>query len=219
MTQYKLTKIGPDGAELPDDATGHEVVKIEHDSFAAPIYVTAHVSPNGMMWGQAKEWAAGLTLNGWKWRLPTVEEAFLIVDRSRTDIPALDPEFFPGNNGDWIWTETADAQPPRGPCVARLSRPRRFRPVSPGYSVSCSGRPRQSGWWAMIVRECPFCGMAFFTRYAQNLMIPDHMRRCGNEHCAGGRQEGMIISLNEDELRGDLGAVETAPTDANGSPV
>jgi hypothetical protein len=111
---YKLTKIGPDGAELPDDAEGHEVVRVDRDLLARPLFVTAAITIESMTWEQAKKWAENLTIYGWSWRLPTVEEAFMIPDRQRTEEPALDPEFFPGNDGRWIWTATEDAQPPSG---------------------------------------------------------------------------------------------------------
>ena len=111
---YKLTKIGADGAALPDDATGHQVVRVERDLLAHPLLVTAQIATERMTWQEAKAWAEGLTINGWSWRLPTVEEAFMIPDRSRVEEPALDPAFFPGNDGRWIWTATEDAQPPAG---------------------------------------------------------------------------------------------------------
>ena len=111
---YKLTKIGANGEALPDDAEGHEVVRIERDILARPLFVTAQRSPERMTWADAKKWAEGLTINGWSWRLPTVEEAFMIPDRSRAEYPAVDPKFFPDCDGEWIWTSTEDAQPPAG---------------------------------------------------------------------------------------------------------
>lgn len=111
---YKLTKIGADGEALPADATDHQVVRIERDLLAKPLFVTAHRSPEAMNWRDAQAWAEGLSINGWKWRLPTVEEAFMIPDRSRTEEPALDPAYFPDCDGEWIWTGTEDAQPPAG---------------------------------------------------------------------------------------------------------
>lgn len=111
---YTLTKICSDGADLPNDAEGHQVVRIERNILAKPLFVTALKSPKAMTWGEANKWAAALTINGWQWRLPTVEEAFMIPDRARTEEPALDPLFFPDCDGEWIWTATKDAQPPLG---------------------------------------------------------------------------------------------------------
>lgn len=57
-------------------------------------------------WEAAKKACAELTLCGTKnWRLPTVEELFLLVDRSRRD-PAIDITFFPSCKSTWYWTST-----------------------------------------------------------------------------------------------------------------
>lgn len=92
----------------------HLAVRVEHPLLAQPIIITAHRSEKRMTWKEAKAWAESLDINGWKWRLPTVEEAFLIVDRTRAETPALPTEFFPDCEGEWIWTATEDAQPPSG---------------------------------------------------------------------------------------------------------
>ncbi len=42
------------------------------------------------------------------WRLPTVEELFLLADRTRFD-PAIDTDAFPTCKSDWYWTSTDDA--------------------------------------------------------------------------------------------------------------
>ena len=42
------------------------------------------------------------------WRLPEVEELFLLADRTRCN-PAIDTEFFPACKSDWYWTATDDA--------------------------------------------------------------------------------------------------------------
>ncbi len=42
------------------------------------------------------------------WRLPEVEELFLLADRSRCR-PAIDTAFFPNCQSDWYWTATDDA--------------------------------------------------------------------------------------------------------------
>lgn len=47
---YKLTKIGPLGDELPDDAEGHQVVRVERDLLAQPLFVTAAISASSMTW-------------------------------------------------------------------------------------------------------------------------------------------------------------------------
>lgn len=111
---YKLTKLAADGTDLPADATGHKAVRLDHGLLAAPIIWTAERSAERMTWEQAKAWAARLDTNGWSWRLPTVEEAFLLCDRTRTTYPMVDPAFFPDCEGEWIWTATEDLTPPAG---------------------------------------------------------------------------------------------------------
>ena len=111
---YKLTKLAADGTDLPNDATGHLAVRLDHSLLAQPIIWTAHRSPERLTWAEAKKWAEKLDINGWSWRLPTVEEAFLLPDRSRTEYPLVDPAFFPDCDGEWIWTSTEDLVPPSG---------------------------------------------------------------------------------------------------------
>jgi hypothetical protein len=112
MNRY--IKLAADGTDLPSDATGHLAVRVENDLLARPIIWTAHRSEKRLTWSQAKKWAEGLDINGWSWRLPTVEEAFLLCDRTRAEYPAVPVEFFPDCEGEFIWTGTEDAQPPAG---------------------------------------------------------------------------------------------------------
>ena len=111
---YKLTKLAADGTDLPADATGHLAVRVENDLLAKPMTWTAHRSEERMTWAQAKTWAEKLDINGWSWRLPTAEEAFLLCDRTRTEYPLLDTAYFPDCEGEWIWTSTEDLVPPAG---------------------------------------------------------------------------------------------------------
>lgn len=107
----RFTKIAGDGSDLPADATGHQAVRIEHSMLVLPIIVTAMKAPKEMTWTDAKKWAESLTINGWSWRLPTVEEAMFIPDRS--EYPAIEKSFFPDFEGyEWIWTSTIDAEDP-----------------------------------------------------------------------------------------------------------
>lgn len=50
------------------------------------------------------------------WRLPDVEELFLLADRSRRE-PAIDTSFFPDTHSDWYWTQTIAAGAPRAAWV------------------------------------------------------------------------------------------------------
>jgi hypothetical protein len=112
MNRY--IKLAADGTDLPADATGHLAVRVENDLLARPMIWTAQRSPERMSWKAAKKWAEKLNINGWSWRLPTVEEAFLLCDRSRTEYPMVPVEFFPDYEGEWIWTSTEDLTPPAG---------------------------------------------------------------------------------------------------------
>jgi hypothetical protein len=122
VSSYRLTKIGKDGVGLPAHATGHDVVLLERDILARPLYWTAQRSSARMTWAEAKAWAESLTINGWLWRLPTVEEAVLLCDRSRTQEPVVNPAYFPDCDGEGIWTNTEDRLPPFGN-LARFAGP------------------------------------------------------------------------------------------------
>jgi hypothetical protein len=104
---YKLTKIGADGAALSSDATDHQVVSVERDLLAHPLYVANASPPEPVNWKDAAAWAEGLTINGWVWRLATVEEAFLVCDHNRKG-GVLDPAFFNQVALGWAWTSTQD---------------------------------------------------------------------------------------------------------------
>ena len=109
MTTY--TKLGADLAPVETD---HAIVRIEHPLLSLPLMVTAHFAPKEMNWKAAKKWVESLKLGGFAWRLPTVEEAFFIPDRSK--YPAFDPSVFVGatERYPWIWTGTVDAEDPSG---------------------------------------------------------------------------------------------------------
>lgn len=100
----KPVYINVDAENLPTTEP-HQAVRVEHELLARPIIVTAHRSPPAMTHGDAAKWAESLDIYGWSWRLPTVEEAFLICDRTRKDA-VLPPEHFPDCDGEWIWTST-----------------------------------------------------------------------------------------------------------------
>lgn len=108
------TKLAADGSDLPADATDHLAVRIDRDLLTRPIILTAHRSPEPMSWADAKAWAERLDTYGWSWRLPTIDEAVMLVDYSRAAYPLLPPEFFPDCEGEWIWTSTEDLTPPSG---------------------------------------------------------------------------------------------------------
>jgi Protein of unknown function (DUF1566) len=109
---YKLTKIAADGTDLPSAAADHKAVRVEHSLLAAPMIWATYRSEKRLRWKEACRWAASLTINGWKWRMPLVEEAFLLPDRSRTAHPLVDLVYFPDCDGEVIWTGTEQAADP-----------------------------------------------------------------------------------------------------------
>jgi hypothetical protein len=111
MSANNYTKLAADGTDLPADATGHLAVRVSNVMLAHSIIITAQKAPEEMTWEDAKKWAESLTINGWAWRLPTVEEAMFIPNRSK--YPAVDKSFFPDfEEYEWIWTSTVDAEDP-----------------------------------------------------------------------------------------------------------
>lgn len=100
----KPTYVNIDANSLPTTEP-HKAVRVEHELLARPIIVTSFRAPERMSHSQAVKWAESLDTYGWSWRLPTLEEAFLICDRTRTD-NVLPPENFPDCCGEWVWTST-----------------------------------------------------------------------------------------------------------------
>jgi hypothetical protein len=61
---------------------------------------------------KAEQACAKLGLGGFKdWRLPTIEELFLLADRSKFD-STIDTDFFPDTPGGWTWSSTPCAGEP-----------------------------------------------------------------------------------------------------------
>lgn len=112
--KIEYTKLNDDGSDLPVEAAGHKAVRVDHPLLKAPVIWTAYRSEKRLTWKKAKAWAEGLDINGWSWRLPTAEEAFLLCDRSRTTYPLVPVEYFPDCDGEWIWTSMEDLVPPAG---------------------------------------------------------------------------------------------------------
>ncbi len=107
------TKLAADGSDLPADSTEkHQAVRVDHPMLKAPIIVAAYRSSERVTFKGAAKKAEGHDANGWQWRLPTVEEAFFIADRTREDC-TLDKNFFPdAERYEWTWTSAVDAESP-----------------------------------------------------------------------------------------------------------
>ncbi|HRC61601.1 MAG TPA: DUF1566 domain-containing protein [Dehalococcoidia bacterium] len=103
----RFTKISVDGQDLPADAKNWVAVRDE----TTKLVWSAGEAKKPMRWKKAKAYAEKLDLCGWKWRLPTVEELFLLADRSRT-APAIDIAFFPECQSKWYWSGTVAAPSP-----------------------------------------------------------------------------------------------------------
>jgi Protein of unknown function (DUF1566) len=107
----KFTKIGAKGETLADDATEWVAVL---DKATALIWTVKETKR--LPWEKAQAAVAKLDTAGFKdWRLPTVEELFLLADRTRVS-PAIDTAYFPDCKSDWYWTSTPYASSP-GVCA------------------------------------------------------------------------------------------------------
>lgn len=107
---YRMTNM------IKVDASGNDVRP------QPPPHVAVKDLARGLMWGptldgkktwkEAKQACAECRLLGFSdWRLPTVEELFLLADRSRKE-PAIDTELFPDTKSDWYWTSSPWAGSP-----------------------------------------------------------------------------------------------------------
>ncbi|MHB8815451.1 MAG: Lcl C-terminal domain-containing protein [Steroidobacteraceae bacterium] len=103
----RFTKIGEDGALLPADATDWVAVLDTRTNLMWDVKARPVKNYAGALKVPGK-----LTVAGFKdWRLPTVEELFLLADRTRVR-PAIDTDFFPDTPSDWFWTSTLWASSP-----------------------------------------------------------------------------------------------------------
>lgn len=106
------TKLAADGSDLPPDSTEkHLAVRVTRADIPGwSVIVAAHRSSDRATFADAQKLAAAHDAYGWSWRTPTVEEAFLIVDRTNSKC-TLDKNFFPDADGyEWTWTSTVDAE-------------------------------------------------------------------------------------------------------------
>jgi Protein of unknown function (DUF1566) len=107
----RFTKIGADGAKLGDDATEWVAVLDNTTQLIWTVEETKRLT-----WKKAKAAVEKLDTAGFTdWRLPTVEELFLLADRTKHS-PAIDTAFFPDCKSDWYWTSTPAACSP-GDCA------------------------------------------------------------------------------------------------------
>jgi hypothetical protein len=107
------TKLAADGSDLPADSTEkHLAVRVDHPLLKAPIIIAAYRAADSVPFKKAAAAAEKHDAYGWQWRLPTVEELFLVADRTNPD-EQLDKNFFPDAKGyEWTWSSTVDAESP-----------------------------------------------------------------------------------------------------------
>ena len=107
----RFIKIGGAGEHLALDAAEWVAVLDTKQGLTFTVAETRE-----MTHAKAVKKVAALDVAGCKdWRLPTVEELFLLADRSRSS-PAIDTTFFPDCKSDWYWSGTLYAPSP-GVCA------------------------------------------------------------------------------------------------------
>ena len=118
MHAPKYTKLDANLNPLPDDhpndgADKHLLVRVEHPMLVGSIIVSAYRAAVRETFEDAKKIAEGFTIQGHACRAMTVEEAFFIPDRTRSEV-GLDTNFFPDADGyEGTWTGDADSTSPR----------------------------------------------------------------------------------------------------------
>ena len=105
--QPRFVKIGEDGSRLaPDAAVWGAVLDTKTNLMwdaqtrHAENFQTAQTVPLTLG-------VAGFT----DWRMPTVQELFLLADHTRV-CPAINTDFFPDTPNDWFWSSNAYAASP-----------------------------------------------------------------------------------------------------------
>jgi len=117
MTTARFIKIGENGKQLTPSAKAWVAVLDTQTKLmwaAEPVIVDDWKSATEKR--VAKELKASKVAGKSGWRIPTVEELFLLADRTRTERPAIDVTFFPDCPSDWFWTSTTYAPSP-GDCA------------------------------------------------------------------------------------------------------
>jgi hypothetical protein len=103
----RFVKIGADGAVLDAAATEWEAVLDNRTGLMWALEPKKVKNYKGLEAAIKKVKAGGFD----DWRLPTVEELFLLADRTRIS-PAIDTDFFPDTPSDWFWSSTPYANSP-----------------------------------------------------------------------------------------------------------
>ncbi len=105
--QTRFSKIGADGAVLPSDATEWEAVLDSKTGLMWSVEIKKVAN-----WKKATATVKKIKAAGFgDWRMPSVEELFLLADHTRVD-PAIDMDYFPNTPSDWFWSSTPWARSP-----------------------------------------------------------------------------------------------------------
>lgn len=105
--ESRFIKIGAAGEDLPANANKWEAVR---DNRTGLIWSTTQKEVKH--WREAAGVAKLITDAGCNdWRLPTVEELFLLADRTRVN-PAIDTAVFPDCESGWYWSSDTYASSP-----------------------------------------------------------------------------------------------------------
>ena len=105
----RFQKISSTGEPLSAEATDHAVVL---DTITGLMWSANDVGSKELTHKAAEKAVAKLELAGFTdWRLPTVEELFLLADRSRYN-PAIDTAAFPSCKSSWYWSSSPGASSP-----------------------------------------------------------------------------------------------------------
>ena len=109
----RMIKLHASGAPLYDDMGTQR----DHAMVLLPDYgliFDARPPRHANNWAEAERFASETDLPGDGWRLPSVKEMSLLIERSRHS-PAINTNYFPNTpTNDWYWTGTAYASSPAG---------------------------------------------------------------------------------------------------------
>lgn len=113
-TYTKLdANLQPLPADHPNDGPDkHLLVRVEHPMMVGAVIVSAYRAADETKFTDAKKIAEAFVIHGKACRAMSVEEAFFIPDRTRTD-DRLDTNFFPDAEGwEYTWTGDVDSESP-----------------------------------------------------------------------------------------------------------
>lgn len=107
MKKARFIKIGENGKALaPSAKTWVAVADTQQMLEWAVVPIKVDDWESATETKIAKDLKASKLAGKTGWRIPTVEELFLLADRTRKERPAIDVKFFPDCPSEWFWTST-----------------------------------------------------------------------------------------------------------------